>query len=298
MTTISGSYNLFDRKLLLKITTLDNQVYELDQRLRIVYEIKKVLRADPDPGLIEIYNIGPELRKALSKPFNPKKTPGAKVELFVGYAQEGVVSRIYSGEIQEGVPRWEPPNWRMILRCGVDYHSFLNEVQSKAFAPGTDPIDAIKSILDPSGRKVSIAKSLINKIRKKFVKGRSFVDNIKGILSELSKEFDLSVTSTGQDGPVQISELGYPNDDAPVLLNEESGLIGSPEITHTGVNVRSLLNTRIRPGTLLDLRSRNTVEYGRNFTSQVVTHSGDTFGDANYTDVEGLFFPPRFAEAS
>lgn len=292
--TISGSYNFFDRKALLRITTLDSRVYELTQEFKIVYQFKKVLRSDPDPGLIEIYGLGPELRKAFAKPFDPRKKPGAKVEYFTGYKSEGVVTRIYDGEIQEGLSRWEAPSWVTKLQCGVDYDSFLNHVQSKNFASGTDPIDAIKSLLDPTGRKVSISQALINKVRKKFDNGRSFIDNIKNIFSELSKEFDLSITSTGQDGPVQISELGYPNDDTPVLLNEESGLIGSPEITHTGVNVRALSQPLIRPGTLLDLQSRNTEAYGRNFTSQTVTHSGDTFANANYTTIEALFFPPRF----
>ena len=292
--TASGSYNFFDRKALLRITTLDGRVYEIDQNVRIVFQFKKVLRADPDPGLVEIYGLGEETRKAFAKPFNPRKQPGAKVEFFTGYKSEGVVTMIYDGEIQEGTSRWEAPSWITRLRCGVDYDSFLNHVQGKTFAPGTDPLDAIKSLVDPTGRKVSIAQSFVNKIRKKFDNGRSFMDNLKNIFTELSKEFDLSITSTGQDGPIQVSELGYPNDDTPVLLSEQSGLVGSPEVTHTGVNVRSLLNHSIRPGTLLDLVSRNTEAYGRNFTSQSVTHSGDTFGDPHYTNIEALFFPPRF----
>ena len=294
--TISGTYNFFDRKLLLRITTLDNKVYELTQEFRIVFEFKKVLRADPDPGTIELYDIGPELMKVLTKPFNPRKTPGHKVEVFVGYKSEGVVTKIYDGEIQEGISRYESPSWITKLICGVDYNSFLNIVQGKSFAPGTDPIDAIKSLLDPTGRKVSIAKDLVNKIKKKFINGKSFVDNIKNILSEISKEFDLSVTSTGQDGPVQVTEFGYPNDDTPILLNENSGL-RTAEVTHTGVNIRAFMQPRIRPGTLIDLESRNTIDYGRNFTSQTVTLTGDTFGDPFYTNIEALFFPPRFIQA-
>lgn len=295
--TTSGSYNFFDRKFLLRITTLDNQVFELDQEFKIVFEFKKVLRSDPDPGLVELYNLGPELRKIFSKPFNPRKTPGAKVEAFVGYKSEGVVTRIYSGEIQEGISRYQAPEWITKLQCGVDYNSFLNHVVGKSFGPGTDPIDAIKSLLAPSGRKVSITQALVNKIRKKFVNGRSFMDNLKNIFSELSKEFSFSITGTDQDGPVQISELGYPNDDPTILLNENSGLIGSPEITHTGVNIKALMQPRIRPGTPLQVESRNTKDYGDIFTSQVVTHSGDTFADDWFTGIDSLFFPPRFKQA-
>ena len=103
--TISGDYNFFDRKLLLRITTLDNQVIEITEEMKIVYEVKKVLRAEPDPGRIEIYNLDTETRKALAKPFNPKRIPGAKVEIETGYKSEGVMTQIYSGEIQEGVSR-------------------------------------------------------------------------------------------------------------------------------------------------------------------------------------------------
>lgn len=295
--TISGDYNFFDRKFLLRITTLDNQVIEITEDIKVVYEVKKVLRAEPDPGRIEIYNLNPETRKILAKPFNPKRIPGPKVEIETGYKSEGVLTQIYSGEIQEGISRWLAPGWVTKLVCGVDYDSFLNHIHSKSFAPGTDPLDAIKSLLAPSGRKISIAQAILNKIRKKFVNGRSFLDNLKNIFTELSKEFDLSITSTGQDSVVQISELGYPNDDTPVLLNEHSGLIGAPEITHFGVNLKALQQPKIRPGTLLDVQSKNIENYGRNFTSQTVTHSGDTWGVPNYTTVEALFFPPRFVQA-
>lgn len=291
--TISGDYNFFDRKLLLKITTLDNIVYEMTQDIKIVYEVKKVLRAEPDPGRIEIYNIGPKPRKAFAKPFDWKKKPGSKVELFTGFKSEGVVTQLYSGEIQEGISRYQAPEWISKLSCGVDYDRFLNHLESKTFGKGMDPIDAIKSLLAPSGRKVSVAKALLNKIRKKFVKGRSFIDNLKNIFNELSKEFNLSITSIGQNAPVQVSELGYPNNDPVILLNERSGLL-TTEITHTGLNLRMLQQPRVRPGTLLQVESRNTELYGPYFTSQTVTHSGDTFADANYTTVEALFFPPRF----
>ena len=112
-----------------------------------------------------------------------------------------------------------------------------------------------------------------------------------------NQEFDLSITSTGQDSVIQISELGHPNDDPVILLDENSGLIGAPEITHFGVNLKALSQPKIRPGTLLDVVSKNTENYGRNFTSQTVTHTGDTWGVPNFTTVEALFFPPRFIQA-
>ena len=291
--TVSGSYNFFDRKLLLRITTLDGIVYELTQEFRITYEVKKVLRAEPDPGLIEIYNLGPELRKVLSKPFDWKKKPGAKVEIFTGYKSEGIVTQIYSGEIQEGISRYQAPDWITKLRTGVDYDRFLNHLEGKTFKKGTDPIDAIKSLLSPD-RKVSIAADLFAKVRKLFDKDLLFMDNLKNIFNSLSKQFDLSITSTGQDAPIQVSQLGHPNDDPVIFLSEDSGLLDSPQITHTGLNVKMFQQPLVRPGTLLQIDSRNTENYGENFTSQTVTHSGDTQGDANYTTVEALFFPPRF----
>jgi len=304
--TISGSYNFFDRILYLRITALDGRVFELipkqtlgeppPNNLRITYEVKKVLRADPDPGLIEIYNAGPDLIKVLAKPFNPVKTPGPKVEIYTGYRSEGVVSLIYSGEVQEGVPRKQGPDIITKLRTGVDYHYYLNILQSDSFSPGTDPIDAIKSLATASGRKVSIAKALINKIRKKFANGKSFMDNLKGIFTDISKEFSLAITGT-DSGIIQVSELGYPNDDPVILLNESSGLLNA-EITNYGVNLKALLQPRIRPGTLLEVESFNTTDYGRNFTSQTVTHTGDSWSDANYTTIEGIFYPPRFTEAA
>ena len=291
---ISGSYNFFDRKLLLRVTTLDNIVYELDQTFKITYEVKKVLRAEPDPGVVEIYNAGPELIKALAKPFEWRKKPGAKVEIFTGYKQEGIVTQIYSGEIQEGITRYQPPESITRLRCGVDYDRFLNHLQGGIFKKGTDPIDAIKNLLSPSGRKVSIAAGLADKIRKLFDKDLSFWDNLKNIFNSLSKQFDLSITSLGQDAPIQITELGHPNDDPVIFLSENNGLIDSPQVTHVGVNIKTLQQPLIRPGTLLQVEARNTKNYGENFTSQTVTHSGDTYGTANYTTIEALFFPPRF----
>jgi len=304
--TVSGEYNFWDRILVLKITDLDGRVYELipqqilgeppPNNLNIIYEVKKVLRADPDPGLITIENAGPELRKVLAKPFDPVKKPGPKVEIFTGYRSEGVATLIYSGEVQEGVSRRQAPNIITKLRCGVDYHKYLNVLQSKSFGKGTNVLDALKSIAKANGRDISWAKELVKKFKKRFINGRNFVDNLKAIFTEIAKEFDLSITGT-DSGVIQVSELGYPNDDPVILLNESSGLLEA-QITNIGVNIKALQQPRIRPGTLLDVQSFNTADYGRNFTAQSVTHTGDNWSTPNYTTIEAIFFPPRFTKAA
>lgn len=304
--TVSGAYNFLNRIIQLRITGLDKRVFFIDpvqgfgepppNTIRIIYEIKKVLRADPDPGLIELYNPGPELIKVLSKPFNPRKTPGPKIEILTGYESEGIITQIYSGEVQEGVARRQGPDIIMKLRTGVDYHSYLNILQSKSFGKGDSVLDAVKALGAANGRKVSIAKAILNKLRKKFANGKSFVDNLKNIFNDLSNEFSLDITTT-DSGLIQVTELGYPNDDIPILLNQSSGLL-SAEITNFGINFKALMQPRIRPGTLLDVESFNTKDYGRNFTAQTTTHAGDSWSDANYTTGEAIFFPPRFTETN
>lgn len=288
---------LFDRDFKLVITPIGGQPFvvkppeDSSKPLKVVADIKKVLRADPDPGMIDIYNLGPQAREALSKPFNPIKTPGAKIELYAGY--KGAIGKIYSGELQEGVPELENASWILKARCGCDYYKWMRVKQSVSFKAGTDPIEAIKSLLSASGKKATITKDLAAKIRKRFENGKSFSGNLKDIMREIGRETGIVTTETSE-GTTQVTEYGKPNADKPVILTEATGLLGKPKITHKGINFKCRLQPRIRPGTLVQVESKTTQAYGKYYVAQSVQINMDTGAGPWETNVEGLFYPPKF----
>lgn len=102
-----------------------------------------------------------------------------------------------------------------------------------------------------------------------------------------------------------IPNSGYLPGEA-VVLNSQSGLIGVPEVTDNGVNVRMLLNAKLRIGGLVSI-NQNLINQqivqqqgypsytGLYFPAQtasdgtyrvlVINHAGDTRGQGWYTDI-------------
>jgi len=93
---------------------------------------------------------------------------------------------------------------------------------------------------------------------------------------------------------VRITEMGTtePGDQVP-LIAEETGMIGPPKITKTGVQVRTVLRPDISVLRPFDVRAQTLVETldreQQRYFAQRVEHVGDTRGDRWETRVTGFY---------
>lgn len=108
-----------------------------------------------------------------------------------------------------------------------------------------------------------------------------------------------------QNGQLQLVPLDAYIFDQAVVLNSKTGLIGQPELTQNGVQVRALINTKFVPGKpiQLDQKSVNLLRVGLSLQDEVnagfipevpsdgiyrilyAEHMGDTRGNEWYSDL-------------
>ena len=90
------------------------------------------------------------------------------------------------------------------------------------------------------------------------------------------------------DGVIRITKRGESTDDRPdgVLVNENTGMIGTPTVTDDGVRVRTLIDPRLRLDTRMRVESE-LVDAGARWKIVGVTHQGDNREGAFETIVEG-----------
>jgi len=263
--------------------------------LRVEFEINKVIGADLDRANFKVWGMGPDTREAVDQPFNANLQRGSKLAFKVGYESSGLLALVYKGESIE-VRSWlEGEDWVTYFDTATMYGALAVDTLTESFKPGTGVIDALNKVAGKNGLQPSFFGEVSAFVKKRFINGKSFTGNLKAFLKELMADvsgmFEITVTSEGE---MQVTQFGMPNGDRPVALRSDTGLLGAPEPSRTGCNLKTLIDPRIRPGTPLVVVAKSLLHYGQNYTATKVTHRGDTHGAELLSEVEALFFPPRF----
>jgi len=202
---------------------------------------------DPDLALLELYNLAPETEQVFAT--------GEEMILRAGY--QGDIGIVMAGEIRhvrvfaEGADRI----------CEVEVHDTSAAYQgmdiSESYVPGTAASGILERIISMSGLergKILLVRDAV------YPEGRSVDGKIKTVIEEIAEDCGSEVHVT--HGTIYILPPGGWHDEA-VLLSPKTGLIGSPKrIESDDENsallweAESLLNYRIRAGTLVQIESK------------------------------------------
>jgi len=256
--------------------------------LRVSFDINADLKPEPNNSEIKIYNLSERTRGTLQK-------KGAKVQLTAGYRDNK--SLLFLGEIRQVDHLREGPDWVSRLRLG-DGDNFYKSKKAFSFKPGSGTGQVIESLAKMGG---GISLGNITE----FVKGipgtmQTMASGLSG-MGEPQKAMSSIADSAGYNMSVQNGALlfrrKFPKQgDFTVqaeLLNEDTGLVGSPEHSNPDVKekkpavmkAKSLLNPRLRCGYLVKVESNNVKG---TFVITKLTHKGDTHGGDWYTEIEAL----------
>jgi len=126
----------------------------------------------------------------------------------------------------------------------------------------TEPagIDAFGLFNDLVGQMKGISKGVTEGLKNCLSGKRSLIreyqmfGNIKDFLDKLATDcgFDYSIN----DGVIETTPKGLPLSDVPpVIINQASGMIGSPERTEIGVNVKNLLLPELKLARTIKIES-------------------------------------------
>lgn len=246
--------------------------------LRVKFAIEKSLGRDPNTAEILVSNLRDNSRAHL-------QAKGAKIVLLAGY--DANLSQIFLGNITN-TDQTALVGWDSRVQCGDGERSMRWGRINTSIKGAVGLAAIVKKLagaleIDPGNSAGVLAQNA-----RQFVSGYAANGKAAAELNRVlaAEGFEWSI----QDGRLQILPRGGVTADVAVLLEPDTGLIGSPEIGtndkrggRSFVKVRSVLNPLLKPGAKIDLRSRWLKGILR---AEKVRHSGDTGGGEWYSDVE------------
>ena len=255
--------------------TVDGQPNRL---LKVTFSVERDLGQSPNTAEISVWNLAESTRAKVSE--NDLETT-----LECGYS--GNSSVIFRGKLEAGKNVRDGTDWVTTFQT-TDGGKELRQGRVNKSWKKVSVQGAFEAVLDSLGL---AAGNALEKLKE---------GNIRGALTEFSnglvlsgpskKELDRLAKTFGYSWSVQNGQLQLlgPTDaieagDA-IVLNKNSGMIGSPESGEKGiVEVRSLLIPQLEPGRVVSLESVALTGFYR---VEKVTYQGDTRGTAWYADLE------------
>lgn len=259
----------------------------LIEALRTTFRVTKRLTKEPNEMELTIYNLNDQQRASM------QKLPLAVV-LEAGY--EDGTATIFSGDARYVDSGREGADWITKIQAGDGERSYRFSAFSESFKSGTSVAAVFQRAAAALGVDADAATAVVNSgVLDQFSQGASFHGRASAAIDSLLKGrgFEWSI----QDGKLQVLATGKPLQNAAVLLNANSGLIGVP--THAApakpgtkqafhapiMKIKSLLQAQLAPGKLMRLES---AAVSGNFRIEQVIHSGDTHGGDWFSELEAV----------
>lgn len=283
------------RKIQLSVEGGGKAIDLSQMRVRFVVQ-QELQRQRPAVAQITISNLSDQTANAINK-------EGKVISLEAGY-EEGF-GLIHKGEIYQkrGPARETPVDKYLTLNSKSGDTAYSFSTVNKTLAAGhtfRDQVDVALEALKPFG----ISAGFIADLGKQTMpRGRALFGMTRDLLRTIAQSTNSSWTI--RDQKLEIVKNDKAMDGQAFVLNSTTGMIGMPVQTTGGIQVRMLLNPRVRPGTRLKIDQASiqqatmavpdTVGVTQNFLLPsiasdgfykvlYVEHSGDTHGVPWYTD--------------
>lgn len=282
--------NFFNRQLKLLIKDL------VIEKSRVKFNIEKSLVGYPNKANIQIYDLQASSRQQIEE-------ENIRVELYAGYENPPL---LFSGDIINVLHQKQGVDWITILYCGDAIENINNSTINKTLRAGATTETIFNELVGSmEGVTKGITKGLTNCLtgKQSLLRGLQLTGNVKDWLKKISEEwgFDYSVN----DGIIETTEKNKPLNDAPIfIINQKSGMIGSPERSDVGVNVKNYLLPELRLGRRFEIKSiSEKINAGNLFFRKVppiknegvyridkLIHVGDTHENTWETTINGRVF--------
>jgi hypothetical protein len=258
--------------------TIENEGQERKTlgNVRTQFEIVKTQKSQSNTLTLTMYNLAEDTMNLL----RGSKDGAATIELFAGYSED--VSLIYKGNVlPNGVVVSRQGTDRIVeVRCGDGAQEFKENKVSVSFSKGITVRQVIDDVIKQTGFDLGEIKGL-DGIDGTFENGFSDIGPIRKVMDRIAKagNVDWSV----QDGAIQILGKEDVRDESAFLLNERTGLLGSPSLTKNGAKFQSLLLPKMNIGRQIIAESELITGA---YKAIKVTHEGDNQEGPWFTTTE------------
>lgn len=261
---------------------------------RIKSEIKKYSELNPDNTVVEIYNLGPDSREFFqNSPGNNGVTVGSILTINAGYGFD--LKRIFTGNIVRTITRKIGPDFITRVEVASGLFPFNNARINQAFGGNVtfqQSLNTLASSFAAAGLNVPSPESINALVSDTQFSGINFSGRTATQLAKVldGSGFDGVIT----DGNLRIIPSGGMLETPPILLTtnptpaprtnninfsesdniEGFPIIGIPEVGHTNLSVKTLLNADLVPfqGVIIQSKFINGL-----YRIRTVEHYADTF---------------------
>lgn len=266
--------------------------------LRIALTVEKSLVGYPNLANIKIYNLSESNRNKIEQ-------KGLHLELFTGYEDVSIVL-LFSGDLINAVHIKQGPDWISEIFARDGGNILDDSVINKAFPAGM----SVKNIADELFKEMGdVKKGLLDGLTNCITGKRTLLrawqasGNIRAMWDELANNCGFEWTIN--NGVFETVPKNLPVDDTPpVVINQLSGMIGSPERSDIGVNVTNHMLPELKLGRTFRIESvGEKINAGNLFFKDIppirnqgvyridkLIHTGDTRGNKWETDIHGRVF--------
>lgn len=259
---------------------LPNALIIRDQRVK--FHIEKNLGKHPNKATITVTNLAETTRaQFIKRPLI--------VRLEVGYDGEQNVHQIFSGDLRIADTVHDGPDVNTKLELGEGDRAFQFARISRAYAPGSPLLSAVKDIASSIGLDLPASITSAPELQAaRFANGYTAHGPAQRELSALLTPIGFGWSM--QDGKlVALRENGVLDNQA-VVIREGDGMIGSPEFGQPKkageaamLKVKTLIDPRIVAGCKIQLQSRDV--HGL-FRVEQFVNTGDTRSKDWYTEIQ------------
>jgi hypothetical protein len=283
---------LFDRKIQITLakpvtgsfTKMEpNAVVVTD--LRMSFKIEKKLQKNPNTASVVLYNLAPQTRALIEK-------KPLHIRLDAGYGT--VVHRLWIGDMTFSSSRYDNVDWITEIEIANGERAFNHARVNRSFrkaqgGSGANCMDVVNEVSKSMEMPVTIPDIVKAELKKAELK------HAMAIRGPSRKVLDKVLKSNGlewsmQDGQIQILRPEQIRADQAHLINQSTGLIGTPEYNapkkpgeKAVLKFRMLLYAGLVPGQKIKVESDTISGL---FRMEAVTHTGDTHSNEFFSDVE------------
>lgn len=299
----------FGRACSLIVYGLTQQGLDLSA-LRIKFSVKRSTTMTPNTADIRVYNVSDQTAQFIKTTYSPSLSSGfiasnrGRVILQAGYV--GNFGVIFQGNIKQIILGRENATETYVdIIAGDGDRAYNYAVVNKTLAAGSSQMDQVSAALTPMNAKgVTQGYVQLNSFtrlpRAKVMYGNS-INYLRNVGQATNQDFSI------QDEAVTFVSLTSFLPGTVVVLNSNTGMIGTPQQTDEGINVRCLINPLLKiggriqlnnssiQGLKINLNATNTsVKVPTPFNTDgvyfilVVEHIGDTRGLDWYSNLVTL----------
>lgn len=217
----------------------------IDGGLTISFDLTKTITSEPNEATISIVNLNQSTRNLITdKKYN-------RILLNAGYGDD--MRTLFVGYIDEVENRKESTDITTTMTCSDGSKDYREARTAVTVKKGQSDKEIVKEVL----KDMPNTETGIQEYKKatKLPRGKTLVGNSRDILKTVAKNQDANWSIQDNKLLILPKTSALANNEG-FLIQEGTGMLGSPQKTSDGLEVRCLLNNVMRVGQLCRVESR------------------------------------------